>query len=171
MHTTVHNLADQVKLQPLLRMQSQYPARSKLFEADRRAPRIVRRVDGMVSDRLPCASPAMLPEKIRNGQRQMLKPAMAGITNALRSVDHTYGVRRVVMTSKVRAIFDDYIDMLNIPNQIPSERLFNRTITLKGNPFHYAKVEPQKVAWKTFESTGAGATSLPHPTYLSKMDR
>lgn len=147
-HATVRSFAATAKLQPLQELERQYPGRLTLFEADLLVP------GSFDSPMLGCsvvhhvASPFLLPEKIQDGRRQMLEPALQGTRNVLSSVDKTPTVTRVVMTSTVGAIFGDYIDVLQMDKQILSEQYFNGSSTLDNNPYHYAKVEAELEAWK-----------------------
>ncbi|MCU6498019.1 NAD-dependent epimerase/dehydratase family protein [Rugamonas sp. A1-17] len=150
-HTTVRRLANQDKLRPLQRLQADHPGRLRMFEADllqrgsfdapMRGCSIVYHV----------ASPFMLPEKIKDGEREMLQPALEGTQNVLASVDRTTTVRRLVLTSTVGAIFGDYIDVMSMEQQTLSERYFNTSSKLDNNPYHYAKVCAEKEAWRVCE--------------------
>ena len=57
------------------------------------------------------ASPFLLG-KIRDPEKQLVKPAVEGTRNVLDSVNATESVKRVVLTSSVVAIQGDNIDML-----------------------------------------------------------
>ena len=150
-NTTVRTLANTAKVLPLFTLQKQYPGRLFLFEADlledsafdapMRDCTVVHHV----------ASPFLLPEKIKDGRREMLEPALLGTRNVLSSVEKTPSVTRVVMTSTVGAIFGDYIDVLSIKNKTLTEAYFNTSSTLENNPYHYAKVEAEKEAWRICE--------------------
>src|SRR5262249_2550851 len=94
------------------------------------------------------ASPFLLPEKIKDGRRQMLDPALRGTRNVLQTINRTPSVTRVVMTSTVGAIFGDYIDVLQMKDQTLSEIYFNTTSTLENYPYHFAKVEAEREAWR-----------------------
>jgi nucleoside-diphosphate-sugar epimerase len=146
-HTTVRSLSNVAKVEPLLALQRQYPGHLQLFEADlllagsfdeaMRGCSVVHHV----------ASPFLLPEKIKDGRKQMLEPALQGTRNVLGSVNRTSSVTRVVMTSTVGAIFGDYIDVMQMAQQTLSEAYFNSSSTLENNPYHYAKTEAEKAAW------------------------
>ncbi|RMV79599.1 Cinnamyl-alcohol dehydrogenase-like protein [Pseudomonas caricapapayae] len=151
-NTTVRNLAHTAKVLPLFALQKQYPGHLNLFEADLL-------VDGAFDTPMrDCttvhhvASPFLLPEKIKDGRREMLEPALRGTRNVLSSVDKTPSVSRVVMTSTVGAIFGDYSDVLHMKNKTLTEDYFNTSSTLETNPYHYAKVEAEKEAWRICEA-------------------
>ncbi|BCS44516.1 MULTISPECIES: NAD-dependent epimerase/dehydratase family protein [Pseudomonas] len=150
-NTTVRNLTNRAKVLPLLTLQKQHPGKLYLFEADLL-------VDGAFDASMhDCtvvhhvASPFLLPEKIKDGRREMLEPALLGTRNVLSSVDKTPSVLRVVPTSTVGAIFGDYIDVLHMKNKTLTEDYFNTSSTLETNPYHYAKVEAEKEAWRICE--------------------
>ncbi|RDS84001.1 NAD-dependent epimerase/dehydratase family protein [Dyella psychrodurans] len=147
-HATVRSLANEAKIRPLRQLRQQFPDQLQLFEADLLAP-------GSFDTALKgctvvhhIASPFLLPEKIKDGKRQMLEPALFGTQNVLDSVNRSKDVRRVVMTSTVGAIFGDYIDVLGMKDQTLAESYFNTSSTIENNPYHYAKVEAEKEAWR-----------------------
>lgn len=147
-HATVRSLANAAKLAPLRALQSEYPDRLKLFEADLLAPHSFDAAMDGCSVVHHVASPFLLPEKIKDGQRQMVDPALQGTRNVLDSVERTPTVRRVVMTSTVGAIFGDYIDVYDMKDRTLSEAYFNTTSTLENNPYHLSKVLAEKEAWR-----------------------
>lgn len=153
-HATVRSLANESKLQPMKLLQRQYPGQLQLFEADLLTPGSFDAAMDGCSVVHHVASPFLLPEKIKDGRKQMLEPALRGTQNVLASVDKAKSVRRVVMTSTVGAIFGDYIDVLSMKDQTLSEAYFNTSSTIENNPYHYAKVEAEKEAWRICEAQG-----------------
>ena len=151
-HATVRSLAHEAKLRPLRQLQQQFPDQLQVFEADLLSPGsfdAAMRGCGVVHH---VASPFLLPEKIKDGRRQMLEPALFGTRNVLDSVNRCGNVWRVVMTSTVGAIFGDYIDVLDMQGQTLAESYFNTSSTLENNPYHYAKVEAEKEAWRMYRA-------------------
>ncbi|MER5215587.1 NAD-dependent epimerase/dehydratase family protein [Streptomyces sp. NPDC002838] len=145
--TTVRSVANPAKVRPLRRMQEEFPGRLALFEAD-----LLR--EGSFDEAMSgcrvvfhVASPFFMPEKIKDGRRDMVDPALLGTRNVLASVDRTPTVERVVFTSTVGAIFGDYADVLDMADQVLSERYFNTTSTVENNPYHYAKTLAERAAW------------------------
>ncbi|MCI3945693.1 NAD-dependent epimerase/dehydratase family protein [Pseudomonas syringae] len=151
-NTTVRHLAHTAKVRPLLTLQKQYPGRLHLFEADLLAEGAFDLPMRDCSVVHHVASPFLLPEKIKDGRRDMLEPALQGTRNVLQSVGKTPSVTRVIMTSTVGAIFGDYIDVMHMKNKTLSEDYFNTSSTLESNPYHYAKVEAEKEAWRLCEA-------------------
>lgn len=151
-HATVRSLANKSKTEPLLAMEQRYPGRLLLFEADLLQPGSFDKAMAGCSVVYHVASPFLLPEKIEDGQRQMLEPALSGTRNVLQSVNDTPSVSRVVLTSTVGAIFGDYIDVLSMPDKTLSATYFNTTSTLKNNPYHYSKVMAEREAWQIAHS-------------------
>ena len=150
-NTTVRSLANARKMQPLNELQRRYPERLRVFEADLLKEGSFAAAMQGCSLVYHVASPFMLPEKIKDGRRQMLEPALRGTQNVLASVNATDSVRRVVFTSTVGAIFGDYIDVMSMPGRILSEAHFNITSSLAHNPYHYSKVMAEKEAWSIAE--------------------
>jgi nucleoside-diphosphate-sugar epimerase len=147
-HTTVRSLGNARKVAPLEALKSQHPGRLELFESDLLKPRSFDAAMAGCEVVYHVASPFMLPEKIRDGRREMLEPALLGTQNVLASVDATESVRRVVFTSTVGAIFGDYSDVLKMQDQRLAETYFNTSSSLTHNPYHYSKVMAEQEAWR-----------------------
>lgn len=147
-HATVRSLSQASKLRPLHALQRQFPGRLALFEADLLQPGSFDAAMAGCAVVHHVASPFLLPEKITDGRRQMLEPALQGTRNVLASVERTASVQRVVMTSTVGAIFGDYIDVRQMKGGVLSEAYFNTSSTLETNPYHLSKVEAEKEAWR-----------------------
>ncbi|MFJ1970148.1 NAD-dependent epimerase/dehydratase family protein [Streptomyces sp. NPDC087903] len=145
--TTVRGGAGSAKVRPLRAMREAFPGRLELFEADLlregsfdeavRGSRVVFHV----------ASPFLMPEKIKDGRRDMVDPALLGTRNVLASVERAPTVERLVLTSTVGAIFGDYADVMDMDDQLLTERHFNTTSTVENNPYHYAKTLAERAAW------------------------
>lgn len=145
--TTVRGTADTARVGPLTEMGDAFPGRLEVFEADllvrgsfdeaMRGCRVVFHV----------ASPFLMPEKIKDGRRDLVDPALLGTRNVLGSVERTPQVERLVLTSTVGAIFGDYADVRDMDGQVLTERYFNTTSTLDNNPYHYAKTLAERAAW------------------------
>lgn len=147
-HATVRNLGNEPKVRPLRKLQEQYPDRLKLFVADLLVPGTFEDAMRGCTVVFHVASPFLLPEKIKDGRRQMLEPALNGTRNVLDTVNRTPSVQRVVMTSTIGAIFGDYIDVRQMKDETLSEAYFNTSSTLETYPYHFAKVEAEKEAWR-----------------------
>jgi nucleoside-diphosphate-sugar epimerase len=150
--TTVRSLASPAKVAPLRDMAERYPGRLTLAEADLLKPGSFDDPADGCQVVFHVASPFRMPEKIRDGRTEMLKPALEGTQNVLASVDQADSVRRVVLTSTVGAIFGDYADVLAMDGQRLSERYVNTTSTLENNPYHYAKTQAEQEAWRLAEA-------------------
>ncbi|WP_033320487.1 NAD-dependent epimerase/dehydratase family protein [Streptomyces yerevanensis] len=146
-HTTVRSTANTAKVRPLRAMQEAYPGRLSLFEAD-----LLR--EGSFDEAMSgctvvfhAASPFFMPEKIKDGRRDMVDPALLGTRNVVASIERTSTVQRLVFTSTVGAIFGDYIDVRSMDDHVLSEKYFNTTSTVESNPYHYAKTLAERAAW------------------------
>ena len=146
-HTTVRSLGNEAKVAPLRAMGEQFPGALELFEADLM-------VDGSFDAAMDgcrvvfhVASPFLMPEKIKDGQKEVVDPALTGTRNVLAGIERTPTVEKLVFTSTVGAIFGDYVDVLNMKDGILSEDYFNTTSTVENNPYHYAKTVAERAAW------------------------
>jgi len=144
---TVRSAADTAKVTPLRAMQDTHPGRLALFEADLLAEGSFDEAMKGCAVVFHVASPFLMPERIKDGQRDMVEPALAGTRNVVGSVERTPSVRRFVFTSTVGAIFGDYVDVLDMKGQVLTEACFNTTSTVENNPYHYAKTVAEQAAW------------------------
>ncbi|MFD9003629.1 NAD-dependent epimerase/dehydratase family protein [Streptomyces sp. NPDC059582] len=145
---TVRSTADTARVGPLTAMKGAFPGRLELFEADL----LVRGSfdEAMNGCRVVfhVASPFLMPEKIKDGRRDLVDPALLGTRNVLGSVERTPHVERLVLTSTVGAIFGDYADVRGMDDQVLTEKYFNTTSTVDNNPYHYAKTLAERAAWE-----------------------
>ena len=75
----------------------------------------------------------------------VVRPALEGTRNVLRSVEATPTVKRVVLTSSVVAIYGDSIDMVG--KACFTEDDWNTTSSLEHQPYPYSKTVAEKEAW------------------------
>ncbi|MEU2336262.1 NAD-dependent epimerase/dehydratase family protein [Streptomyces sp. NPDC013172] len=146
-HATVRSTSDAAKVRPLWDLQEAFPGRLALFRAD-----LLR--DGSFDEAFRgcatvfhVASPFLMPERIKDGRRDVVDPALLGTRNVLGSVGRTPEVTTLVFTSTVGAIFGDYADVREMPGQVLTEQYFNTTSTVADNPYHYAKTVAERAAW------------------------
>lgn len=153
-HTTVRSLQNQAKLEPLRDLRSRHDeGRLLLFEADLLQPGSFRSAMQGCRTVYHVASPFRMAEMIKDGQKEMVDPALNGTRNVLQTVEETPSVTRVVLTSSTGAIAGDYADVLDrMENKVMSERYFDETSSVKHNPYHHSKVLAEKEAWKRFEA-------------------
>lgn len=153
-HATVRSTADAAKVRPLREMQEARPGQLSLFEADLLKEGSFEEAMSGCRVVFHVASPFRMPEKIRDGRRDMVDPALLGTRNVLAAVERTPTVDRLVLTSTVGAIFGDYADVLAMDDAVLSERYFNTTSTVENNPYHYAKTVAERAAWDAEAAQG-----------------
>ncbi|MEU0673525.1 NAD-dependent epimerase/dehydratase family protein [Streptomyces sp. NPDC006172] len=144
---TVRSTANEAKTRPLRALGDAHPGRLDLFEADLL-------VEGSFDEAMRgcavvfhVASPFLMPEKIKDGRRDVVEPALTGTHNVLAGIERTETVRRLVFTSTVGAVFGDYADVLEMDGRTLSESYVNTTSTVTRNPYHYAKTVAERAAW------------------------
>ena len=147
-NATVRDLKREDKVAPLRRLAERHPGKLTLFEADLLKPGSFDAAMSGCSVVHHVASPFLMPEQIKDGQSQVVEPALQGTRNVLDSVNRTESVRRVVLTSTVGAIFGDYIDVRAMKDGVLTEAYFNESSTADYNPYHYSKVAAEKLAWE-----------------------
>ncbi|MGW2423856.1 NAD-dependent epimerase/dehydratase family protein [Streptomyces sp. NPDC001709] len=147
-HATIRNRADAPKARPLWELQEAFPGRLELFEADLLRDGTFDAAFRDCAVVFHVASPFLMPERITDGRRDVVDPALLGTHNVLAAIERTPEVRTLVFTSTVGAIFGDYADVLAMDGQVLSERYFNTTSTVENNPYHYAKTLAERAAWE-----------------------
>ncbi|MFI1703998.1 NAD-dependent epimerase/dehydratase family protein [Streptomyces griseoruber] len=145
--TTVRGPANPAKLAPLRALQDAHPGRLDVFEADLLREGSFDEPAKGCSVVFHVASPFLMPEKIKDGQRDVVDPALHGTRNVVGAVDRTETVERMVFTSTVGAIFGDYADVDHMDGRVLSEKYVNTTSTVENNPYHYAKTVAEQAAW------------------------
>jgi len=71
---------------------------------------------------------------------QLVKPAVEGTLNVLRSCQNVPELKRVILTSSMAAITD-------APDGVLTEAVWNTKSSLKRNPYYYSKTQAEKAAW------------------------
>ncbi|MFJ9243398.1 NAD-dependent epimerase/dehydratase family protein [Streptomyces sp. NPDC101776] len=146
-HTTVRSLGNEAKVAPLRAMREQLPGELELFEADLLAEGSFDAAMDGCRVVFHVASPFLMPEKIKDGRRDVVEPALTGTRNVLAGIERTPAVEKLVFTSTVGAIFGDYVDVRAMRDETLSEDYFNTTSTVENNPYHYAKTVAEHAAW------------------------
>ncbi|MGW6909899.1 NAD-dependent epimerase/dehydratase family protein [Streptomyces sp. NPDC054940] len=153
-HSTVRSTADTAKMRPLRELQETHPGQLSLFEADLLKEGAFDEAMSGCRVVFHVASPFRMPEKIKDGRRDMVDPALLGTRNVLAAIERTPTVEKLVLTSTVGAIFGDYADVLAMDDAVLSERYFNTTSTMENNPYHYAKTVAERAAWDAEAAQG-----------------
>ncbi|WP_328685403.1 NAD-dependent epimerase/dehydratase family protein [Streptomyces sp. NBC_01261] len=146
-HTTVRSLGNEAKVAPLRAMGERFPGALELFEADLLAAGSFDAAMDGCRVVFHVASPFLMPEKIKDGRKDVVEPALTGTRNVLAGIERTPTVGKLVFTSTVGAIFGDYVDVLAMKDETLSEDYFNTTSTVENNPYHYAKTVAERAAW------------------------
>jgi len=93
------------------------------------------------------ASPFII-SGVKNGQKELVEPALEGTRNVLDSVNKTESVKRVVLTSSVVAIYGDAVDLAKTGKGIFTEDHWNFSSSVDHQPYAYSKTLAEKLAWE-----------------------
>ncbi|MGY4976893.1 NAD-dependent epimerase/dehydratase family protein [Streptomyces sp. 900105755] len=143
---TVRRASDAAKVRPLWELQEAFPGRLTLFEADLLKDGSFDEAFRGCATVFHVASPFLMPERIKDGQRDVVDPALLGTRNVLGGVERTPEVETLVLTSTVGTIFGDYADVHEMAGGVLTEEYFNTTSTVANNPYHYAKTVAERAA-------------------------
>lgn len=143
-HGTVRSLHDAAKVQHLQDMVARYPAQLRLFEADLLHEGSFDAAMQGCSLVVHSASPYLLnPPK--DAERELVQPAVQGTRNVLTSVNRCVGVRRVVLTSSIAALYNDACDVgaevQHTVQESPNQRVSH-------NPYAHSKTRAEEAAWE-----------------------
>lgn len=143
--TTVRDPMKAKGLEHLHTLVAEYPGQLTLHRAELLEPGSYS--EAMVGCELVIhtASPFLIG-KIRDADKQLVRPALDGTRNVLISVNETDSVKRVVLTSSVVAICGDNIDMRG-KDQF-TEDDWNTTSTADHQPYPYSKTVAERKAWE-----------------------
>ncbi len=145
--TTVRNLAQKDKYSHLTALAVKSKGVLQVFEAD------LLNVGSFSEAMAGCelvihtASPFKV-SGIKNGQKELVEPALEGTRNIIESINKTESVKRLVLTSSVVAVYGDAVDMAKTKNGIFTENDWNFSSTAKHQPYSYSKTVAEKLAWE-----------------------
>lgn len=97
------------------------------------------------------ASLFFIENKIRDGKKEVVKPALKGTQHVLDAFKKCQTVKLVVLTSSVAAIFGDNANVSNVEDKTLSTEYFNTTSLVEYNAYHYSQVVAEKEAWKMYK--------------------
>ena len=147
-HATVRNTKSKKKIQHLVNMQERWPGKLTLFGADLLVPGSFEAPMKGCSVVYHVASPFFIENTIRDGQKEVVEPALKGTQHVLDAVQKCETVKTVVLTSSVAAIFGDNADVMEMKQKTLSAEYFNATSAVKYNAYPYSKTVAEKEAWK-----------------------
>ncbi len=145
-HGAVRKANDLSKLAHLHQLAESMPGRLRLFEADLLESGSFDQAMQGCTVVIHTASPYFLG-KPKNPEQELLTPAIEGTRNVLQSVNRTDGVKRVVLTSSIAAMFGSAAEMSRAPSNMVQESDVNRTSTITTNPYALSKTLAEQAAW------------------------
>jgi nucleoside-diphosphate-sugar epimerase len=154
-HATVRSTKHEKKIGHLHGFQERWPGKLTLFEADLLSPGSFEAPMKGCSVVYHIASPFFIENKVRDGQKELVDPALKGTQHVLDAVQKCETVNIVVLTSSVAAIFGDNADVLKMKNKTLTTEYFNTTSSVNHNAYSYSKVLAEKEAWKLYEAQPA----------------
>jgi nucleoside-diphosphate-sugar epimerase len=110
------------------------------------------------------ASPFKLDSK--NPNEEVIKPALYGTRNVLKSVNRVNSVKKVVLTSSVAAIYGDSIDSRNVPKGVFDESMWNTTSSPNHSEYSYSKMIAEKEAWKIYNNQERWDLAVINPSFV-----
>ncbi|KAJ5354378.1 cinnamoyl-CoA reductase [Penicillium cataractarum] len=151
-HATVRRTGNKKKIGHLLEMQERWPGKLTLFEADLLVAGSFEASMKGCSVVYHIASPFLIENRIRNGEKEVVEPALKGTQNVLDAVQKIQTVNLVILTSSVAAIYGDNADVQDMRNKTLSADYFNTTSSIYHNSYSYSKTVAEKEAWKLYEA-------------------
>lgn len=137
---------DKVKgLEHLHALAEDHPGRLSLHRADLLEPGNFTEALSGCELVMHTASPFLMG-RIRDAERQLIRPALEGTTNVLNSVDATPSVKRVVLTSSMAAMYGDSVELAGRDGLTEAD--WNDTSTAEHQPYPYSKTIAERQAWE-----------------------
>ena len=136
-HTTVRNKDKAGKYDHLIKISEKSSGHLTIFEADLLKEGSFENAMKDCEVVFHTASPFKV-EKIKDGYRELVKPALEGTKNVLQSAIKSDKVKRVVLTSSVAAVYGDGKDIINKDNGF-TEADWNTTHSESYQPYQYSK--------------------------------
>lgn len=146
-HGTVRDVKNKTKTAHLQALDAELPGRLTLFEADLLEEGSFDKAAAGCDTIFHLASP-FVPFKVKDPQRELVEPAVAGTKNVLHTADRTASIERVVLTSSVASIMGDPVDKPGKETPCFSEEDWNESSSLHHQPYSYSKVSAEREAWK-----------------------
>ena len=162
---TVRDKKNIKKVNHLERMTSETKGELELFEADLN---LEGSFDKAIKDCelvIHTASPFVIG-KVKNPLKELIKPAENGTKNVLDGINRVGGVKRVVLTSSVAAIYGDSIDIGQAPKGVFDEECWNTTSSLKHNPYSFSKTLAEKKAWEIHDKQNKWDLVTINPSFV-----
>lgn len=110
------------------------------------------------------ASPFKL--SIKNPEKELIEPALAGTANVLSAVNKAGTVQKVVLTSSVAAIYGDAADMKRKGLSEFTEQIFNDSSSIKNQPYSFSKVLAEKKAWEIHDAQNRWDMAVINPSFV-----
>ena len=123
----------------------------KLFDADLIQPGSFKAAIEGCELVIHTASPFVI-KGFTDPNEALIRPAVEGTENVLKSCNEVETVRRVVLTSSVASIYGDAVEILKAPCGIFTEQLWNNTSSEGHQPYSYSKVMAERKAWDVCKS-------------------
>lgn len=146
-HGTVRDPDKAKGLEHLHALAAAHPGRLRLFKADLLDDGAFDAAMAGCQLVMHTASPFVIGG-FTDAHEALVRPALEGTRNVLASVNRTPGVRRVVLTSSVVAIYGDNADARAVKDRLLTEAHWNTTSSADHQPYPYSKVLAEKEAWK-----------------------
>lgn len=125
------------------------PDRLKVFECDLSQPGSFDVAMKGCTHVFHVASPVLLNLKNDNVREKLLKPAVEGVENVLKSCSAELSVRRVVLTSSIAAMAGEFWE--HGKDHLISEKDWNMCSSETFMPYRYSKVLAERKAWEMEE--------------------
>ncbi len=148
-HAAVRDPADARKVSHLDEMASKSSGAIRYFKADLLTPGAYAEAMEGCGVVFHTASP--FTRAIKDPQKELVDPALLGTRNVLETANQTVTVERIVLTSSCAAIYGDNADLLDVPNGILTEDLWNTSSSLEHQPYSYSKTVAEREAWRIAE--------------------
>jgi nucleoside-diphosphate-sugar epimerase len=145
-HATVRDIRNEDKYRHLLVLEGAGGGNLRIFEADLLREGSFAEAMAGCAGVFHTASPFRI-QGVKDAQKELIGPALAGTRNVLGAVANTDTVRRVVLTSSMAAIYGDAADVMGYPDATMTEDCWNESSTPTYQSYSYSKTVAEREAW------------------------
>lgn len=149
-HAAVRDPEDPAKLKYLNQVARNAPGTIKYFKADLLKSDSF--ADAMANCQVVFHTASPFKTDVKDPQKELVDPARLGTRNVLEEANRVESVKRVVVTSSCAAIYGDNADLLDTPDHVFTEDVWNTSASLDHQAYSYSKTVAEQEAWKMAEA-------------------
>jgi nucleoside-diphosphate-sugar epimerase len=163
-HAAVRNPDNKEKIAHLVVLAENAPGNIQFFKSD--LLNIGSYAEAMAGCETVFHTASPFTSDFKDAQKELIDPAVKGTANVLEQANKTPSVKRVVLTSSCAAIYADCSDLKATPKGVFTEEVWNKTASLKYQPYGYSKTLAEQEAWKIADAQEQWELVVMNPSFV-----